>query len=227
MSVLVGNITYIGDIEFTEMAEGDLDNDPFGMDTLTRVFEGPTYKLHDYLKELKKLKVDREYKQLNLVHKRARRGRAYSQVTVDFAGLLGGEIPQHVESAGFDQKTIQLQSTSGTQASFTYNAPTSTFRYITKTRPTRQVFENQMMYYEASFDVVERTGARGRLYIDNGNPTSADFIARREIFGTLHSRPVGLYWENTETNEARLVEVDDMFRPRAYGGVRHLITEAA
>lgn len=241
-------IEYVGDCEFDETEDsGMLTEDFWGMDELTRIFEGRNDLLVPFILKFKKKYFDDEFPQLGLTNRVIVPGRAFTKVTLTYKGLLDNDLPDPVVEGGWTQDSARVglmfgqgkfsthgwmdlglgnfgSRTTGNQKSLpiagllstavvrksleqigdeetaeveiTYNAPRTTFHYVTRKEPKVPRYGQTLLLSEGDFEIVETRPAtfRGRPVI-NREIRTVDFQKRR----------AGNFWEVSEVTQGKLV----------------------
>lgn len=200
-------ILYVGNCEFEEIDSSDITKDPWSMDAMTRTYAGRRDKLTAFLATLTKNKPDDEYRQLFATQWRVRNERAFSYVTLELAGLLDGKLPDPTYHDGTSRESIQLENLNGEQTEVEYYAPTTTIRYVSRTRPTKRLYGGRLQRTKDAFQILGRRGNKTReLTLDLATLNAQNFAYHTDIVSTQDSDQVGIYWRVTEVNTGRLLD---------------------
>jgi len=244
------SITYVGDCSFKEMPQsGSIEIDPWGMDKLTRVWSGKNSDLDTFLDNIGQGGIEVVYSQnpvagVTAILDRSRTiadslypqmfavsfsidiARAFAVVTANYRGVSTGKLPPPVPSFGYRTQSVTLEygiDGSGITATFQYNAPYSTYTYVTRKQPRKAIYKSKLEYLQDSIQIVSRTGAGGVVKyfvgpsvtnksgntqnINNGG-TAGHYNAVVEVIGTLDAQPDGQWWNVVETNEMILTPLN-------------------
>ena len=195
-------MTYInsnGDT-LVEQPGAQLQIDAWGLDSIARkyVCKADDSIIRDALDYFGKLrnKADDVFRALTLTTYTVIKGRSWAEFSVNFKGVLDGRIPAPVYSGGMATQSVQLEWTdTATQnvaavlgatyvaptTQLTYKAPFVNIRYFLRARPETALHENDIGGREPVIQVVNQTGARGRVsYVPLGQPR----IANVPVVGT-------------------------------------------
>jgi len=224
---------YVGDCAFAETTGSVLSIDPWGMDRLSRRIEGRSDQLPEYLATLARKRgvKDSVYPQLLMVDYDISMEGALCRSTVNYAGVFDGKEPQVVEDYGTRSQSItlpligdELGISSGNSATFSYNAPYSTFRYPSREQPKGPKYKSRVAYINGAIQVTSRTGAGGDIayFLGNSVTNASGNVQSIRTDGTANHynavievvnqeftvTPVGSWWSVTETNEMILTPLN-------------------
>jgi hypothetical protein len=229
---------FIGDCTYKEVAGAELDVDPWGMDRLVRHIEGRVDQLPTYLATLKRRRdiKDSIYPDLVMVNYHIAMGRATAKADLYFGGILGGSgangIPEPVPKFGMHRESVTipfigdvLGQTNGISATFEYEAPTATYLYSTREKPTALKYRGKLDVTKETLQIISRTGAAGAWIIFRGRTfksPGASKIGGLIINGTANAynmvaqvftdswdyEQVGQWWQCREVNVAVLQPLD-------------------
>lgn len=250
----INNLEFIGDCEFDE-AEGSgiLAEDFWGMDELTRVFEGRSDLLGRFMAGLRKKYFDYEFPQLGITNRSAKSDNGITTVEVKYKGLLDNDLPDPVVEGGWvedtasiglvlgygkmaargwidlnlgnkgsdlarnlaqspyildavDKSLEELSDEESAEIEITYNAPTTSFYYVTRKEPKGPKYGQTILLSEGDFEITDIRPA-----IFRGRP-----IINREIRTVAwNKRRAGNYWECSETSQGKLVSTKVAMRGTA------------
>lgn len=223
-------LIYTANCGWEEAAEYVLSVDDWGLDSMTRTYEGRTDELETFLRTLTKNLPDYQFPELVLIGKAVERGRAFSRVSCEFRGLLGADtgkpLPDPVINGGWRLDRVQLQSSTNAQMEIEYNSPFTSYRYVTRQRPTQQQFPGKLLYSKGAFEIFKSWGTKGNVFIGGscvsgynipvGTGVPIDpaelgnvFVGSSKIItSSMTSNQVGIYWENTEENQGVIVPAE-------------------
>jgi len=250
MSTTYGNLIYVGDISFSETEDsGQITIDPWGMDSLTRIYMGGKGELETFLEQLGQGGIQVVYSQnpvagVTAILDRSRAiadsvfpqmfakeiqisiDRSFAKITVPFRGVSNGRLPAPVVKFGLRVQSVSLDygiDGSGITANFQYEAPYSTYTYVTRKQPRRSLYKSKLEYLQDSIQIVSRTGAGGVIKyfvgpsvtnksgntqnINNGG-AAGHYNAVVEVVGTIDAQPDGQWWNVVETNEMILTPLN-------------------
>lgn len=225
-------VEYVGNCEWEESADYVLDLDEYGMDTLTRTYQGRRDKLGEFLRSFQIHTPDYEYPQLTYTSRRVMVGKAFASVTLTFAGLFDDVLPPVVVEGGFRPQELSIQKTDSNETLvLSYNAPFTTYKYVARRKPKRQRFPHQLENTALGFHILSRRGSRGAVRIADAiggvpglmlatskiTPPNVFEIWREVVCADFTFRQAGRYWEVTEQNEGRLMEREREDIPRVLG----------
>jgi hypothetical protein len=189
---------YVGDCSFDRDSTFTLDADKFGVHTLSRTYLGREDELLAFIKKWPEGKSDTILKQFKLVHIRATGQGPFTQVVLDFAGLLSGELPDPREYGGWSRQTTTLKILGGeTTTELIYRAPTATFEYVTNKKPETLRYPGVILTDKVDWQV---RGQKGDRTIKFHEVPLINSIREHQIFGRTK---VGFY------NYARVVNTED------------------
>lgn len=243
------SLVYVGDVTFQETENsGQLGVDLWGADALKREWEGSKVLLATFLSKFKltmtgfingqTVNIDRsrqiqdhQFRDLWMTGANISNGRAFSKVSAAFTGVFNGRKPQPVIEYGVKAQQVtlpyigdQFAQTNGLSASFTYMAPFTTYRYLTKQRPNGPIFKGKLQPVNDAIQIVTRTGAVGDVKFFKGRTLTGNsgVASSQAIIGNVNAynavvecitqefsvRPQGAWFAVSETNQATLTPLD-------------------
>lgn len=218
------DITYSSGISdaFEEQPGAVLRKDPWGMDSLTRRFTGRLDKIATELARYGDRRNNRDtvYEDLFAVDWTVTHDAPFPVLEVTFRGVIGGKPrdPEVITNTRVMSVTLPYVGSDGekdgTTTTLKYYAPFAVCKYATKSRVTSPKYKSKVDI--TALEVIDMTGDDERgLAIKrgpsiNGATESSTIIsalansynAKVELTGTVESKPVGQWFENTEHCEA-------------------------
>lgn len=215
--------------DFWEVPGAQLTVDTWGMDRLTRRFQG---RLDRIAEELAKYKRDRDkkdsvYSWMNVIEVAMTESSPFAQLTVNYRGVYDGKTPPAVSASGFRKQSVQLNlagesedEVTETTSTLTYYAPYTTWRYVSKSEPKTAKYRTKIKLTSEALDVVSMSNSHvADLNFVNGSSLSSGpnrpliyriapgkFNAVIELSTSqLDIEPAGKWFEVTETNELLLI----------------------
>lgn len=191
-------LLYVGDCSFQETENsGGIVCDPWGLDTLTREWEGRKDLLDDFLQDIAPTSVtsragslalsrsrsiaDVQLPQMFLTTMSVDVGRAFAKITGTFRGISNGRepLPKIENSCRIQEVTLPyvengaVTSQSGT---FTYNALSTTFTYWTRKEPRKRRYAGQIFGVQGGLNIVARTGVPGQIKFYKGQTLTSNIF---------------------------------------------------
>lgn len=213
---------YVGNCDIEEIGPEIWGVDLFGMDTLVRTYKGRMDRANRFRLLLgnNKNKPDEIYRGMFNQDFGATIDAPWAIFTVNFTGKLDGKLPQPVYSNDTTVQSVVLEYAlgdvendplSGTQVSLTYEAPSTTIRYVTRGLPEFASYGGVVLNNE-SIQLLGRTGASGNIKlfdIRNGQgyrgqitlPMVQHFNGVIVIENSFSAQQVGVWAECIETNQ--------------------------
>lgn len=214
---------YVGNCAIEEVSPEIWGKDLWGMDTLSRTYKGRMDRVTQFANVLSnnQSKPDRIFRPMVMRDYGCVIDAPWATFTVNFWGKLDGKLPPPVFSNDMSILSVVLDYAlgdlnendpfSGTQTQITYEAPSTTIRYITKGLPETSSFEG-VVRNTKQIQLIGRMGAPGNIKlfdIRNGNgyagqvpPELAQhFNGAIVIENTFAAQQVGNYAECIETNQ--------------------------
>lgn len=224
--------------------------DLFGADVLTREWEGRKDLIDEFIADSFRFTItgsvgngrpitidrsrkiqDREMPSLYLTEFSIDKARAFAKITGTFRGIANGRKPEIVISYGTKATSVtlpyiasELGQTNGISASFTYYAGYTTYRYLTKDKPTKPQNLGRVENMKYGIRIASRTGAAGQLVLFKGRTLTnqSPNVMSRTITGSLNAyngviecineawdvQPLGNWWEVAETNNLIITPLD-------------------
>lgn len=222
-------LIYIGNCEFEEISDFEVGRDLFGMDTMTRTYEGRTDKLNAFMAKVNASFRDDEYRNFRARSASSNRGSGpFTRVRVEFVGLWKDELPEERPIPGWRRQTSSFTVQGGQETcEVDYAAPTTIYRYVTREKPTAQRFKGKLELLDAAWEIYQIRGAKtidffevqpvGRIggVVSGGRAVTGKFNYVKDIVtAAFNPRPAGDYWEVEEENEGRMLSVDREDLPR-------------
>lgn len=233
MSILLNGTSYGGDYvdcasDFWEVDGATLSVDAWGMDSLTRRFQGRLDKVATELAKYKRERDKRDtvHKWLYVTSVVMTESAPFAQLEVKYKGIYDGKAPAPVPKSGFRKQSVQLNlagdtsdEVTATTTSLTYYAPYTTWRYVTNSRPTAAKYRSKIHLTAEALDVVSMTNSHvGELHYVNAGalsgarnrplritPVPGKFNAALELSTSQFDvEPAGKWFEVTETTELLL-----------------------
>lgn len=229
------DVTYSSGVatDFEEQPGATLNVDPWGMDAITRRFAGRLDKVTTELAKYKRSRVVKDliYPDLVAVSWSVQHDSPFPVLTVNYAGIIGGQVPDPVFKSGYRAQSVQLTYSglaliaTSESVSVRYKAPYTQAKYILKDKPKAAKYKNAV---ELTADALEITrisgdGSREMNFLSGGSLLGAisstppggkanAYNGIVEIVTTqLEFEKVGAWYEVTETNEMQIL-------PLALGG---------
>lgn len=218
-------IAYVGNCSFEESEEYRVSADKWGLDILTRSFEGRRDLLREFMRTLIEGSPDPEYPEFALERREANIGRAFASVVVTYAGLFDGRLPNVRKQGGWRLQTVQAKrGNSNESTTIEYRAPTTTYRYVTESQPKEQKYAGKLLPTKKAFEIIDRRGGRGPVAMFSyggttdllrpgssigpaAGPGSSSFELERDVVcSAFDFEQAGKHWRVTEENEGRLIE---------------------
>ncbi len=217
----------IGTTRIAEIPGWTIDQDVFGMDVLTRNFEGPAADWRRFRAAYKDQSPDYLYKDYFLVRINAssRRGEVIMPV-ITFKGCPGLSTnqpafspPKISKSLVTKQLTVRLSDGSGKTVELTYKAPSSTWTYARGAEPTAARYEGELRPFQKAFKIIKARGATQyplefvtavTQEMQDGAPK---YYVGYEVYNEqLDATQEGKAWMVTERNDAVLFSFQDKVR---------------
>lgn len=222
----------IGPKRIVEVAGWTLGQDIYGLDVLTRRYDGAESDLVRWLGTHGKGSPDDSY----IEDRRAGRAefRDYYMVTRDVTharglrvnatitfkgvpGLRDGAFsvtqPQRKKALVEKTTTLLLADGSGRQIEITYLAPTTTYTYARGKEPTKGLFNGKLLFMDKAYKIIESKGATEfPVIFPTGaieNFDSEQYVAKTFVKSIFAAEETGKAWSVTETNEGVLYDAFD------------------
>lgn len=230
-------ITYTDVPNDFELQPGSvLSVDPWGMDQITRKWRG---RLDKVLTERNKYKRDRqkrdfEHKDLYCVEYKVIEEIGSAVLEATFKGVIDGALPQPViADSGYRRNTVELGiaeniglTALGSSTTLTYNSPYVKVNFVSKSRRKFALHADKV---DASqLQIIKQTNAHlASLNLVKGQSLNgqsqqsvqaiAGIVGRYngtfEVQSAITSqKPVGQWWEGTETHEILIVPMEQRIR---------------
>jgi hypothetical protein len=174
---------------------------------------------------------DKQLRDMYLTELSISPGRAFAKVRGTFKGVTNGRKPLPVVHYGTKAQQVtlpfigdELGVTNGISTSFQYQAPYTQFLYLSKRKPRGPLFRGRTEFVENALQISARTGAAGNIKYFRGKTLTSNFsnVSSTGISGGLNCynavveclnqefdvKPIGTWWEVTETNQILLTPVD-------------------
>lgn len=197
--------------------------DVYGLDVLTRNFEGPD---SDWLRFVSAYPVeaqDRQFKDYYLVSRDAgsRRGSVITPV-LTFKGVPGlstGKFAvtraQKKKSLVTKQVTLKLSDDSGRTIELEYKAPTTTWTYATGFEPTTPLYKGFIGKFDEDYQIVRARGATQFPldFVTGPRPATFNSTPRYLVYTQIFSEQFdcqqqGKAWTVTERNDGYIIGVE-------------------
>lgn len=214
---------YIGDCDIEEISPEIWGVDLWGMDTLTRTYKGRMDRASNFKNVLRNSvnTPDRLFRAMIRRDYGCVIEAPWATFTVNFWGKLDGKLPPPVFSNDMGVFSVVLDyalgdvnendALSGTQVQLTYEAPSTTIRYVTIGLPENSSYDG-VVRNKKQINVIGRMGAAGNVKlfdIRNGSGYSGQvtpalaqhFNGVIVIENTFSAQQVGNYAECIETNQ--------------------------
>jgi len=184
------SLVYVGDCSFQETENsGQLVVDPWGIDTLTREWEGRKDLLDEFLVDIAPTSVaaragtisldrsrtvaDEQYRQMFMTQVSVDIGRAFAKITSTFRGISDGRKPSpKIETSCRLQEVTLPYVANGavtTQTgTFTYNALSTTFAYWQREVPSARQYQGKIFGLKGGLNIVTKTGIPGTIKFYKG-----------------------------------------------------------
>lgn len=197
--------------------------DVYGLDTLTRNFEGPD---SDWLRFVAAYPVeaqDYQFKDYYLVSRDAgsRRGSVITPVLTfkGVAGLSTGKFAvtraQKKKSLVTKQVTLKLSDGSGRTIEIEYKAPSTTWTYATGYEPTVPLYKGFIGKFDEDYQLVRARGATQFPldFVTGPRPATFNSSPRYLVYTQIFSeqfdcQQVGKAWTVTERNDGYIIGVE-------------------
>lgn len=159
-------------------------------------------------------------------------GRAFSFINLTYKGVANSMLPQPFAKGGTRLQSVTipyigdtLGESTGAVATFEYQAPYTTWHYVTRGRP-EYAQEKRLYVTRDSIKIINRSGSPGSLVLFKGKSIESSEIFAGEtltsqgqiqcynglvegIVSSLDFAEVGNnLWECSQTNEVRIVPLD-------------------
>lgn len=207
------SLAYLGAANtFIETSNSGLDWDAFGMDTLTRTYEGPPSKLAPFLRAWPVNKEDAVFPWLYLVARPAPKLSPVVEISLRFTGTLERNPKTKVEGS-VRLQPLQLKRAAGLLQG-EYYGPVTTWHYIVVgEHPRAPRFKGQLLQTDFDYEIVNMRGT-GNIRIGNSQTGNTNtnvlggvydyFVQARVVTSRFDFEQVGNCWQVTEENEGRL-----------------------
>jgi hypothetical protein len=221
-------IRYVGDCNFAESTEFVLGVNEFDADSLTRTFEGRSDKLKEFIAKWPKGKPDATYPSFRRRTLVATGRGAFTSVTITFAGLLSGNIPNPKITGGFRQQSTSLKRAGSEETvEVEYRAPYTTYRYLARSKPEKPKYPQTVQLNSIPWEVNQTRGDRSTLFYEvrelgrmGGTiiytRTRNGYFNYARDFSTsaFEYDQIGDLWEVIEEHEGRIIEIARNDLPR-------------
>lgn len=203
-------LTYIGNCDFEEIQEPDFDVDLYGLDTMTRTFEGRSDRADRFLLDYTQGKPDPEYKFFSFANYSRSGSQGVTKLGLNFVGKAEPNLARSHTEVDTRIQTVSLTGeNTGRTANITYKSPMIRTMFAVEERPTDDTeFQAQP---EDNIEVLYITGIpllRGTPLGDGFDRLfAAEFnvgkVAHRTSFPRVQA---GKWWRCTETIELLLIQ---------------------
>lgn len=230
------DVTYVGDVEIREVAGATLSVDAWGLDQCVRKYKGALTKLPAFIAGLRRSRIvaDPQYRGLTLASYNATENGPWAEIDVTCKGTFDGNLPAPLPSASsLSPETVTLgqavdsaaQSSGGAADSadaptvqLAYLAPSTTWRYIARKRPTAPQFRGALEGSQ-EIQIISRRGGYGKLNIfaggNLGDPIDVEGRQVGDYNGVAMTvtksfsvAPAGIFFECEETNQRTIFPLD-------------------
>lgn len=205
-------ITYLGDATFQQIEEASFGADLFGLDTLSRTYEGRSSLFPAFIRNFRRGQPDTEFPQLSFIGYSGGGSQGVIKVTLNFSGKYdtsNNARSDEERDTRLQQATFTGFST-GIQLNVTYKSPMVRTRWATLRRPKDS--DGFQAEPDPDCEIDSVTGANQVQLASFGNTMevilgSAEFNVVEKLSRTSFPRTqAGKWWRNTETVERTLVQ---------------------
>jgi hypothetical protein len=230
------DLTYVSvEDDFEEQAGAVLSVDPWGMDEITRTWNGRLDKCETERLKFKRDrdKRDDEYKDLYCTEYKLTKSAPFATLSATFKGVLGGVTPEAVlADSGYRRNTVELGvaediglTVLGASTTITYNSPFVRVNFVSKSR--RKLAQYAKFLDITQLQIIKQTNANlAVLNLVNGASINGPEQTTQQIAGIVgryngtieiqssitSQKQVGKWWQGTETHEILIVPMEQRIR---------------
>jgi hypothetical protein len=221
------DITFVGNCDIEEVPGASLGIDAYGLDTLTRKYKGRVDRLAAFLKANRRdrKRPDATYQGLTFASMNFTESGPWAEGEMTFKGTHDGSMPDPLPpTTSLSPETVTLSQYDGAESAdfptveITYLAPVTTWRYVTRKRPTVPQRRGQLAGSQ-EIQYISRRGGAGDLSIfaggNLGTPLDIDTKQAGQYNGVamtvtkaFNVTPAGIYFECEESNMRTIFPFD-------------------